>query len=70
MLIKAKTDTWNCQACGEELSNECPAFMFPIGDENYIKICSECENKVVRLRIIAFSTLKREVRPGMWVDNC
>jgi len=44
--------------------------MFPIGGENYIKICSNCESKVIKLRIVVFPNLKKAVsKGGMWVDN-
>jgi len=69
MLIKSSLDIWHCQACGEEQTRQSPAYMFPLGGENYIKICSNCENKVIRLRIIGFSALKKTNWHGMWVDN-
>ena len=69
MLVKSNPNIWCCQACGEEQSKVSPAYMFPLGEENYIKICSECENKVIRIRIIAFTDLKRINQHGNWVDN-
>ena len=69
MLVKSNPDIWHCQACGEEQSVKSPAYMFPIGEESYIKICSQCENKVFSIRIVSFSVLKDKVRTGMWVDN-
>lgn len=68
MLIKSNPNVWYCQACGEEQNRECPAYMFPIGDENYIKICSECESKVVRIKIVEFPELKRLLFNGMMID--
>ena len=69
MLIKSNPSIWHCQACAEEQTKESPAYMFPLGEENYIKICSDCENKVIRIRIVTFSDLKHETRHEMWVDN-
>jgi NAD-dependent SIR2 family protein deacetylase len=69
MLIKSNPSVWCCQACGEEQTRESPAYMFPIEDENYIKICSECENKVIRIRIVSFFDLKRQNQRGQWLDN-
>jgi Zn finger protein HypA/HybF involved in hydrogenase expression len=69
MLIKSNPDTWCCQSCGEEQTKESPAYMFPLCEENYIKICSECENKVVRIKIVSFSVLKQQNLRGMWLDN-
>jgi len=43
--------------------------MFPLGEGNYIKICSECENKVIRIRIVEFTDLKAQNPHGMWDDN-
>jgi NAD-dependent SIR2 family protein deacetylase len=69
MLVKSNPSIWTCQACGEEQTRESPAYMFPIDDENYIKICSECENKVIRVRIVSFSVLKEQNYHGMWCDQ-
>jgi len=69
MLVKSNPAIWHCQACGEEQTRESPAYMFPLGEENYIKICSECENKVVRIRIVSFQVLKDQNRKGQWLDN-
>ena len=68
-LIKEKLDHWYCQACSTEQTKDCPAYMFPLGEDNYIRICSECQNKVYRIRVISFTTLKLIVRPATWVDN-
>lgn len=68
MLIKEHPDTWYCQSCGSEQNKECPAYMFPLGDNNYIRICSECEHKVLHLRV-TFVELKKINRHGVWVDN-
>lgn len=67
-LIKEHTDIWHCQACSEEQSRECPAYMFPFG-ENWLRICAECESKVFRIRIVSFQDLKRVNHHGQWVDN-
>lgn len=69
MLVKSNPAVWCCQACGEEQTRESPAYMFPFSEENYIKICSECENKVVRIRIVSFEVLKDQNRKGQWLDN-
>ena len=69
MLIKSNPDIWYCQACGQEQTKESPAYMFPIGGENYIKICTQCEHKVLHIRIYSFERLQDIIRPSMWVDN-
>lgn len=68
MLVKENPDIWYCQACAEKQTKDCPAYMFPIGDNNYIRICSECENKVVRIRIVEFKQLKTLLFKGMMID--
>jgi len=65
-LIKEHTDIWYCQACGEEQTIDCPAFMFPFG-ENWLRICSDCESKVVHVKIIHFEDLKES--RGHWIDR-
>ncbi|OQA82410.1 MAG: hypothetical protein BWY29_00904 [Microgenomates group bacterium ADurb.Bin238] len=70
MMIKSNPNVWRCQACGEEQPKGSPAYLFPIGGEDYIRICSNCEHKVIRLRIVLFTNLKKVVtKGGMWVDN-
>lgn len=68
MLVKSNPQIWYCQACGEEQTRQSPAYMFPMDGENYIKICSECENKVIRIRIISLPALKEINWRGMAVD--
>lgn len=69
MLVKSNPDMWCCQACGQQQTKESPAYMFPFDDENYIKICSECESKVIRLRIVVFEDLKQQNHHGTVVDG-
>jgi len=63
-LVKEKLDEWSCQACGEKQTSDCPAYMFPMGEENYIRICSECQSKVFRIGVLSFTTLKLIVSHG------
>lgn len=69
MLVKENPDVWYCQACGEEHTKSSPAYMFPLDKENWVRICSECENKVIRVRIVAWNNLKQQSFHGMAVDN-
>lgn len=69
MLVKAHHSIWNCQACGEEQSIKSPAYMFPLGEDNYVRICSDCQSKVVHIHIETFIELKRTNEHGMWVDK-
>jgi len=70
MAVKEHLQEWTCQACGQPQAEDCPAWLFPLGENNYIRICSECRSKVVHLHIESFHVLKEEVTPpGHWVDN-
>lgn len=70
MMVKEKLDHWYCQACGQEQTHECPAWMFPLKESNYIRICSECRSKVVAIHIESFTELTDKViKKGHWVDN-
>ena len=69
MLIKENPDVWYCQACAEKQAKQSPAYMFPLDGENWVRICSECENKVIRVRIVAWTDLKEQNSHGMAVDN-
>ena len=61
-IKKEKLDRWYCQACKNEQPGEMPAYMFPIGYGDFIRICSDCQNKVIDGLIEKASDLMKKVR--------
>lgn len=67
VLKKKKIDAWgerrwNCQACGEELPSEIPAYMLEFAPLEYVRICPPCNAEALRRRIETLHELIRYVR--------
>jgi hypothetical protein len=61
-LVREDSETWNCQGCAEELPNTLPGYMFEFLPNEYVKLCSACQNTVKRRKITRYVTLTRIVR--------
>jgi len=66
-IVKETLDTWYCQVCGEEQTKDLPAYMFHIGDRDYIRLCSKCWAKVKAGWEL--TRIKISIHKGTWVDN-
>ena len=66
-VVKETLDTWYCQVCGEKQTRGLPAYMYHIGDRDYIRVCSKCWSKINKGATI--TKIKLTIRTGMWVDN-
>ena len=66
-IVKESLDTWYCQLCGEEQTIGLPAYMFHLGDRDYIRLCSKCWAKIQAG--VEVTKIRISVKHGMWVDN-
>jgi len=66
-IVKESLDTWYCQVCGEEQTKGLPAYMYHIGDRDYIRVCSKCWSRLHNGWTI--TKVKVSIKRGMWVDN-
>lgn len=71
-LIKKKLDYWNCQSCGEEHSRDLPSYLFPFGEVDWVKICSNCDNIAFKHDLSVFvslTALARTCKPFETLDT-
>ena len=68
LLKKKKIDAWgekrwHCQACGEELPSEIPAYMIEFSTIEYVRVCPPCNAEAVKRNIFDLYDLIKFVRP-------
>lgn len=61
-ILKESLDFWNCQSCGQQQSRDLPTYMFPLNSRDYLRICSTCQNLMMKHDISVFCSLTALVR--------
>lgn len=61
----SKNGNWHCQICGEEQPAELRPYFFPLDKElrNFLRICINCQHKVMKFNIHRVDRLIDMVRP-------
>lgn len=61
-LETKKKKTWHCQICGKEIPSELPGYLFEAFPEEYIRLCSDCQNFVNSSKCFDLKKLIKEIK--------